>query len=65
MEWNQENSRVGGKRLPLDPKIGIPLEPIIGIPLKLMVVLPQEQTEFPPQELPMKQREVTGLVDTW
>ena len=65
MEWNQEKIRVGGTRLPMEPNVGIPLEPIIGIPLKLMVVLPQEQTEFPPQELPMKQREVTGLVAPW
>ena len=54
LERNHDVGRVGGKRLPLEPIVGLPLEP--------MVVLPQEQTELLPQDIPITRRKVNVLV---
>ena len=73
LERNQDDWRVGRKRLPLEyavglplePMVGLPLEPMVGLPLEPMLVIPQELMELLPRDILLKQREVTGLVAPW
>ena len=37
----QDDERIGGKRLPLEPIVGLPMYPMAGLPLNMTVVLPQ------------------------
>ena len=63
LELNQDNGRMFSKRLPLEPMVRIPLDPMVGLPLKSAVLVPQEKNVLLPKELPLKRKEVTGLVD--